>query len=158
MRFPRVNGWLLGSFSLFTCIRQNFDVPSTKNSHFLKIWGRAGKNAIFVNCKSIACARCFFNSDLAKFLGGRLFQNTNHPSAIDRQRDDRKRNTTHARDHPLINHVHLPMVVAAVAPTTAPTAASARPPPQPFRLPQRQPYGPPVGARGRLWRLLSSQQ
>ena len=129
-----------------------------KTPNFKQLWGRAGKHAIFVNCKFIACARCFFNSDLAKFLAGCLFRTQ---TAVSHRPSTRRRRTKHdtcTPDQPLIDHGHLPMVVGAVAPTTAPTAASASPPPQPLRRTQRRPYGPPVGARGRLWRLLSTRQ
>ena len=141
-----------------------FWCPNYKNSHLSKIKGARGQKRYFVTCDSIACARCFLNNDLAKFLAGRVSKSqfarasARPPSDDAPTCADRQQNTTHARDPPPDLPWPPPMVVAAVAPTTAPTAASARPPPQPFRRHQRRPYGPPVGARGRLWRLLSSQQ
>ena len=75
------------------------------------------------------------------------FSKHNRLSAIVRRRDDRERNTTHACDHrsphPLIDHGHLPRVVAAVAPTTAPTAATL----VRRHSPSADPNGDPMGRR-----------
>ena len=141
-----------------------FWCPNYKNSHLSKIKGARGQKRYFVTCDSIACARCFLNNDLAKFLAGRVFQRTIRAcvgAAAVRRRADMRRpptNKMHARDPPPDLPWPPKMVVGVVALTTAPTEASAQPPPQPYCPPQRRPSPSLFVARERLWRLLSSRQ
>ena len=141
-----------------------FWCPNYKNSHLSKIKGARGQKRYFVTCDSIACARCFLNNDLAKFLAGRVSKSqfarasARPPSDDAPTCADRQQNTSHARDPPPDLPWPPPMVVGAVAPRTAPTEASARPPPQHYCRPQRRPTPVLFLARERLWRLISSRQ